>query len=423
MTLTGDLATRALAPTAVSDKERLRSLTLTNVAAGLGKLGRATLLLQELPLGGGRAGDTAFLNAMRLHARTQDDFHPTGRVHVGAVTLATTLALADRAGTRLLECLAAGYETMCAVASAYSLDAQARGYRPTGVFGPIGAAASAAVAIGLDHDGIANAIGLAAARSGGTMQSWVSGTDEWLLEVGAAARAGLEAALFTEAGAVASKEAFEGTAGWTRAYFGDPEPTRLTAAVTRPSSYIGEVALKPYPVSGIAQVPTELSCRAHGDLNGHTVGSAVVRLSKAEYAYPGSANKGPFRSQSDALMSVGFCVACGLTDGNVRLERLEHPNDLGELTASVGIESDSTLGESEAVLKLEFDDGPREYHGAGTSLLYPPWESLARETRAVATRSEADLALVERAADHLRAEHPDARDVNAVLTAALGGAR
>jgi 2-methylcitrate dehydratase PrpD len=356
---------------------------------------------------------------MRLHGRTQDDFHPRGRVHVGAVTLAATLALADRAKQKLFECLAAGYRTMCTVASGYSPGAQRRGYRPTGIFGPIGAAAAAGVAIGLDRDGVANAIGLAAARSGGTMQSWLSGTDEWLFEVGAAARAGVEAALLTEAGAVASAEAFEGSAGWARAYFGDEGAAQLARALVESRSHIAEVAVKPYPVSGIAQVPTDLGRQAHAELDGQTVYSAVVRLSEPEATYPGSSNYGPFRSRSSALMSVGFCVACALSDGMVRLERLERPNDLADLAASVQIKLDETLGESEAVLALDVGGERREYAGEGVSLLYPTWETIVREGAIVAVRSEADPALVARTIDHLRVPRPDARRVNAVL----GGAQ
>src|SRR5699024_264953 len=124
---------------------------------------------------GGPSGN-AFIGAMALHGRTQDDFYPHGRVHVGAITLAATLALADDAGDRLLECLAAGYDTMCLVAESGSSYVQTRGLRPSGIFGPLGAAASAATALGLDEAGVANAIGLAASLAGGTNQAWLSGT-------------------------------------------------------------------------------------------------------------------------------------------------------------------------------------------------------------------------------------------------------
>jgi 2-methylcitrate dehydratase PrpD len=419
MTLSCALADRAQAPLSPADADRLRTLTLTNLAAGAGALGRATQLLGQLPFDRGRPSDAAFLTGMILHARTQDDFHPTGRVHVGAVTLAATLALADRAGPRMLECLAAGYETMCAVASVYSPVAQKRGSRPTGMFGPIGAAAAAGVALGLDRDGIANAVGLAAARSAGTMQSWLSGTDEWMFEIGAAARAGVEAALFTEAGAVASAEAFEGDAGWLRAYFGEQSPDHLATAVARAGSYVAEVAVKPYPVSGISQVPTALACQAHAELNGQGVQSLVIRLSEREAAYPGSANAGPFRSRSDALMSVAFCVACGLTDGTIRLGRLEQPNELGDVVSAVRVEADDRLQEEEAVLELTAESGQREFRGVGSALLYPEWASLRYDGAVVAMRNEADADGVERFITLLAEERPDASAVRTAFEEAL----
>lgn len=415
MTLSHALADRALAPLSLADADRLRTLTLTNLAAAVGEVGRMEQLISSMPFDPARAGDAAFLHGMRLHARTQDDFHPGGRVHVGAVALATTLALAEAVGESLLECLAAGYETMCAVSSLYSPDAQRRGLRPTGVFGPIGAAASAGMALGLDRDGIANAIGLAAARSGGTTQSWVAGTDEWLLEIGAAARAGVEAALFTRAGAVAAPDALEGGSGWLRAYFGVNDPAQLEAAVTRPERYIGEVAVKPYPVSGIAQVPTDLGRRAHEDIQGRPFDSVTVRLSELEVAYPGSTSRGPFRSRSAALMSVGFCVSCTLADGVVRLARLEAPDELTAAAAGVDIVADSSLEESEAVLALDIGPETHEYHGEGSLLLFPSWETITGEVSALAARSEAEEALVHRAMDHLGVTRPDARRVSELL--------
>jgi dienelactone hydrolase len=44
----------------------------------------------------------------------------------------------------------------------------------------------------------------------GTNQAWISGSDEWLIEVGMASRAGIETAELTRAGAHAAPDAFEG---------------------------------------------------------------------------------------------------------------------------------------------------------------------------------------------------------------------
>jgi 2-methylcitrate dehydratase PrpD len=414
------LADLALAERTPEDIDYLRALTLTNVAAGLGDLGAAGALIDALPLDPARPADAAFATTMRLHARTQDDFHPAGRVHVGAVALGAALALADKVEGRLLECLAAGYDVMCAVSVVYSNVAQRRGYRPTGMFGPLGAAAAAAVALGLDRDGIANAIGLATVTTAGTNQSWISGTDEWLLEIGAAARAGVESALWAEAGAVSSPEAIEGPAGWARAFFDDEGASLLLASLEQPRSRIAEVATKPYPVSGIAQVPTRLGCDAREQLDGARPESIILRMSETESAYPGTTNRGPFTSRSDALMSVAFCVACGLEDGLVRLDRLDRPNDadLRSLIERVSLEPDPAVPEMEALLEVSADGETVRLKNDGASVLFPTWQALSAEAATVAGRSEAPEGAVDAACTELLGEYADARQLDLLLKGA-----
>jgi 2-methylcitrate dehydratase PrpD len=411
MTIAKEIASFSLAPHSDGEVERLRTLTLANLAAGTGRLGRAGALIDAAPFDRDSESASAFVHAMRTHARTQDDFHPQLRVHIGAVTLAAALGLAENASAPAFDCLTAGYRAMCAVSAPYSVDAQRRGYRPTGVFGPIGAAACASAALGLDVDGTANAMTLAAARSAGTNQSWLSGTDEWLLEVGAAARAGVEAALLTRAGFLGARDAFEGRAGWSIVLFGDARARRLSDSLDSATSDIGSVALKPYPVSGIAQVPTELACRAYAEHGGRALRSAVVRLSPLSVAYPGSANMGPFRSRSDALMSVRFCVACGITEGRVRLGRLEDPNALLDQVARVQLVADASLEEGRTALEVQLDGASFESTASDRDVLYPSWDALSADVAGLASRNESDEPMVAEVGRALADDQPDARSL------------
>lgn len=394
-----DLASTAIDP---PDRERLRALTLANLASGVGYLGSTSKLIAAI-----RAG-TAHRLGMRLHARTQDDFFPAGRVHVGAVTLAAALALAERTNDRLLECLAAGYRVMCSVSATYSRLAQRRGLRPTGMFGPMAAAATAGLALGLDRDGLANAIGLATTMTAGTNQAWISGSDEWLLEVGAAARAGVEAAIFTENGAKAAAEAFEGRAGWSAAFFGDVGGELLSRELRAHQAWIAEVALKPYPVSGIAQVPTHLACMAHESLAGSMPEHAEVRISEAAAAYPGSANRGPFHSRSDALMSVAFCVACGLAKGAVYLQDLERPSETSALRLMKRIEvvGDPKLDEEECWLSVRSGRRNFELTMRGEELLRPEWPAVSGDLHGLAARTQAPEDLVRQLHAELEQDSP-----------------
>lgn len=392
-------------------------LTATNLAAGVGDLGRKQALIESLPFTlRGSASEAAFLAASKLHARTQDDFYPQGRVHVGAITLAATLALADDAGDRVLDCLAAGYEVMCLVAEEGSRYVQGRGLRPSGVFGPLGAAASAAVALGLDETGVANAIGLAAALAGGTNQAWLSGTDEWMIVVGQAARTGVEAALMTRAGVRASGEALDGKAAWGACFLDDPSAQGLRRSLQNVESRIPVVAAKKFPVSGIAQLVADLACDLH-ELNTSAPSRIVVGLAEAETRYPGTINGGPFKGQADALMSVPFAVACGLTHGAITLGRLEEPNRIGadETLAVIKVVATDEVEEAEAAMEVEWPGSEPVTRRVDGQIMHPSWEAIQADVAGLARRSEAGAEAVGAAVTELQRPRPDARALRTIL--------
>ena len=418
MRLAARLAALALAPISSREQDRLRSLTLSNLAAGLGVLGNSDRLVWNLPRDNGE-GSAAHRLAMLLHARTQDDFYPPGRSHVGVLALAPALTLAPAGEPAdLWVALAAGYRVTCAVSAAYALIAQRRGFRPSSVFGPLGAAAAGAVTLGATSvEEIANAIALAASMAGGTNQSWIAGTDEWLLEVGAAARAGVEAARFASAGASAAPDGLEGTAGWAAAFFDDPGGHRLDLLLDAPPPLIDGVARKPYPVSGIAQVATELACRFHQSLQGEPADSIVLTVSEAEGTYPGSLNRGPFRSRSDALMSLSLCVACGMADGIVRLARLEDPNqaELAAIVRTIEVRLAPSLEETHATLAVSAARRTCEASASGSEILFPSWKEVTNELDALCRRTEADEVAVRSAAELVGAGALDARAISELM--------
>jgi 2-methylcitrate dehydratase PrpD len=419
------LAERSSEEVGPHEEDLLRTLTLTNIAAGIGELGPSGDLIRRLPFNAdARPADAGFVFAAQLHARTQDDFLPEGKVHVGAIVLSATLALAEEVGDRTLECLAAGYRVMCDVAPVYAALAQRSGLRPSGVFGPFGAAAAAAKALSLSPEETANAIALAAAACGGHNQAWISSSDEWLFEVGAATRAGVEAALFTRSGARAAPDAFEGNAGWAAALFNDPGASPLAVRVAGEPAAVGSVAIKPYPVSGIAQVATDLACGLHSEFHSGQPTSVRVRISPSDLAYPGSSNTGPFVSRSAALMSVAFCVASGLLDGVVRLDRLDNPGaeELTTILDMIDVEAAPDLTENEARVELDVRGATTLVRRGGPEqVLHPTWKALASEVKGLARRSEASLELLESALSELQRDRPGAVGLRTVLAGAQGG--
>lgn len=392
MTTLNALVDLARASAGAPDDDALRSRLLHNCAAAAGEQVESGPI--AVALGGDHGpGSVALHLAARMHARTQDDFHPAGRVHVGTVVIPVVLALLP---DRALPALAAGYEVLTAVASAYSGVAQRRGYRPTGIFGPVGAAATAAVALELDDDQLASALALASAMSAGTNQSWVDGSDEWLVEVAFASRAGLEAAQLAAAGVRGAPNAFDGPSGWSTAYFSDDGADRLNAVLGGASGRTADVAIKPYPVSGIAQVPTHLAARL-GEAFDHREPERIeVRMSSDELAYPGSRNRGPFKSRSDSLMSVARCVALSYLHGAVPYRQLVEPPGERErsLLDVVELVPDDGVQETEAVLTVAVAGQERTERAAGREILYPDWATTTRDLSNIAARSEARPELV-----------------------------
>ncbi len=400
--------------------EWLRARTLANLAAGLGKQHEARRIQASLPKEFGQTpGDRAFLYAAFLHARTQDDFYPAGRVHVGAVVLPAALVMLD-APERFLSALKAGYEVLATLSEGYSRIAQARGYRPTGLFGVFGAAAAAAVAAGLGQREIESAFGFAAAASGGTNQAWIEGTDEWLVEVASAARAGVEAALFAKAGLSGAVRSLDGQSGWAKAFFDDPAGERLMSALSDERPRTPLVAMKLFPVSGIAQVATALACQLGKKVRATDISEIRLYLSISDASYPGSASKGPFRSRSDALMSVPLSVAIGLAHGYVSYDGWTVGNgEARRLLGLVEIHGVSEIQDSDARLSVRTSAGLHEIEGTSNDYLFPSWEQTMQNIEGLATRCEAPLPLVKELATSLSKTEPSVDHIRQVLNRTL----
>lgn len=403
------LADKALAAAASPAVAVLRPLILTNLSAAVGASDGTELPLAEV-VSGDNPASAAFRLAARMHVRTQDDFFPSGRVHVGAVVVPPVLAL----GTdNFWGAVAAGYEVFTIIAATYSADCQDRGFRPSGILGPSAAAAAAGVALGLSRDQLARAIAAAATASAGTNQAWVDGSGEWLLEVANASRAGVEAALLVAAGLeTAVGRGFEGRSGWAAAYFGDIGASRLASQLDsgdRPY----RVAIKPYPVSGIAQVPTHLSALLGSKFGHRLPDRMVVAMPTRSLDYPGSKNRGPFRSRSDSLMSVARCCAVAYLSGYVSIKCLsaKPTADEARLVEAIELVPDDSAGPEGVTVTVEAGGTELVQQGDAEDLLYPGWAELTWDLAGLATRSEAAEADVTAFAKALEAEQVGTRSL------------
>ena len=186
--------------------------------------------------------------AVAAHCGEMDDIHAGAGTCIGGMVVPALMALTERygaSGSRFLEALILGYETMARVGLAIGAPSLfARGWWPSTVCGVFGVAAAGAKLLGWAADRTANALGIAALNAGGMITGGNEGATARHLVFGRAAQAGVLALLAAEQGFTGPKRAFEDPRGFCLTLTDNPKWDYLT-----PSEhyFLPEVAFKPYP--------------------------------------------------------------------------------------------------------------------------------------------------------------------------------
>ena len=270
------------------------------------------------------APGAAFVNACAAHALDFDDNCYAGFVHGSAVLVPAALAAAqarDISGQAFLTALVAGAEVEYAIGKAATPSLYARGWWTTGVLGPIGAAAVAASAFGLDRHQVAAALGTAVAGTGGAKSCF--GTDAKPLLCGRAAEAGLSACMLAASGASGPGSALEDTRGFWRLFNdGTWEP--------QPFADLGKQWSLLEPGIDVKRIPVCLSAHAAVDAVMTLVADNDLALDDVEHiecdvsgiVVANLVHDRP-RTPQEAQFSLPFAIACSLVHGDVRLEHLD----------------------------------------------------------------------------------------------------
>ena len=159
-------------------------------------------------------GSAALVNGISSHTFDFDDTHLKTIIHPAGPVASAVLALAEHTGASgraLLDALVLGIDVSCRIGNAVYPEHYDRGWHITGSTGMLGAAAGCARLLGLDAQRTAMALGIAASQPVGLREQF--GTMTKPLHPGAAARAGLMAALMAHHGYTASPRALEAPRG------------------------------------------------------------------------------------------------------------------------------------------------------------------------------------------------------------------
>lgn len=300
----------------------------------------------------------AFVNAVAGNLLDYDDTHLATVIHPTAPVFPAALALGAQlgcSGSELLVAFVLGAEVECRIGNAVSPGHYDRGWHITATCGVFGAAAAAAKLLGLDADATAQALGIAASQSAGLVENLATAAKN--VGVGNAARNGLLAALFAQAGYRAAPAAIEGPRGWALA-MGDPPHL---AAITEGLGQHWEFArntYKPYPAGIVmhAVIDACLQLRA-GGLRPDDVASVTVRGDALLLAR----GDRPVHGERDAKVSIHHCVAAALLRGTASVSEFSarFVTDPAAVTlrAKVRPELDVSLPRGAATVVVETKDG------------------------------------------------------------------
>jgi 2-methylcitrate dehydratase PrpD len=163
------------------------------------------------------APEAAWINGTAGHALDYDDVASL-RGHPSTVLVPAIIAEGEAlgaSGRAMITAYVAGYETWAELAWRDPGHHHRKGWHPTGIFGPIGAAAACASLRRLDADGATRALALAASQSSGTMANF--GTMTKPFHAGRSAHSGLMSARLAALGFTASPDALEHPQGFLSA--------------------------------------------------------------------------------------------------------------------------------------------------------------------------------------------------------------
>ncbi len=268
--------------------------------------------------------DAALANGTMAHALDYDDYNLVLCGHPSVSLVPAILALGEErgiSGEKALEAYIKGYEVEFKLGDALNLRHYELGWHATCTLGTMGAAAAAAVILGLDVETTRIALGIAASEAGGLRQNF--GTMTKPLHAGLSAKNGVTAALLAAKGFTADKNIFEAEYGFCNLFCGKEQYDikTLTNNLGKPYAVLQPgISIKPYPSCGGTHTALDgiLDLVKINNIKPDDVLEIKVNCSDLLprvliHSSPKSGLEGKF--------SMEYCMAMGLLDRKAGLEQ------------------------------------------------------------------------------------------------------
>jgi len=306
----------------------------------------------------------AYVNGSSMHVL---DFEPmwSPANHQLSTQLPAALALAEHLGQdgrTIALAMVKGIETMGWIRQAawQSAPDLVRFHTP-GLVGPLGAAVAAGQMLELGAEQLANALGLAASRTGSLMAN--AGTDTKSTHCGLAASLGLDAAMLASRGFTANTEALEHERGYVAIYHGHEHfRYELLEQFGPPFRVVSPgYAIKMFP----SQYGTHFVITAALALHARIDDPSRIRSVHITVPTMPYVNRPRPATGLDGKFSFQYTTASALLDGRVKMDTFEDTMrfrpaieallDCTEVTMSEAIPA--TFEHMHVIIKVELDDG------------------------------------------------------------------
>lgn len=320
---------------------------------------RHAQLVEEGPshvFGGDASGaaTAALINGTLSHALDYDDTHFAHIGHPSVAVLPAVMALAETLDIRLTHAVDAatiGIEASIMVGVWLGRDHYQIGYHQTATAGAFGATLAAACLLGLDKHQTRHALGLCASMASGLKAQF--GTMGKPLNAGLAARTGVEAALWAQAGMTAAADGLAGPLGFGATHHSEAAEVKLP----KKDWQISEISHKFHACChGLHAM---LEALAGANVAPERIAALKIRthprwMSVCNIAEPKTGLEAKFSyTQTAAMTLLGHPTAAveSFTDDITRDKDVRHLRD------KIEVSEDPTLTETQSQITLTLESG------------------------------------------------------------------
>jgi 2-methylcitrate dehydratase PrpD len=326
----------------------------------------------------GRAGSAtrtgaALAHGVAIHALDYDDTGHPGNVHPSSHVLPALWSLAAGRpvnGASFVLAYLIGLEVENKIGACLPAERRNLRFHPTGVIGPMAAAAAGSRLAGLSPDQTRMALGAAASMGAGVRAN--VGSDVKPLHAGRSAASGVEAVLLARNGLLACPAVLDVRYGFFDAFRGAVDFAEFD---TSPLDQLGRswdlqtefgIALKPFPCCACAHPGIEAALAIAEKVDPADI--AAVDVGTSAYALSIVGDPAP-ETETQARFSMPFCVAVALVRKRVGLASFTDVTvrdpDIRRVMGLVSVRVDETLRddpEHPAIVTVTLRSGERVSH-------------------------------------------------------------